>query len=91
VISRSPVVCRGRASTSDFTYYVAPSGAGVIDTGTNLWVPKILDDPLVGTQVAQITMTMLTEAGRGPLGRIHSQLTTPPVDTTGGSPPPTGE
>lgn len=73
VMARSPVVCRGVASTSDFTYYVAPSGAGVVDVGTNLWVPTILSDtdPATGEAVARVTLTMLREAAAGPLGRAH--------------------
>jgi hypothetical protein len=86
-MANSPVTCRGRRSTSDFTYYVAPSGAGVIDVGTNLWVPKLFDLP----QVTAITTNLMNEAERGPLGRIHAANPTPTAGVSGGSPPPPGE
>jgi len=33
-IARSPLVCQGRQSRSDSTFYIAPSGAAVFDAGT---------------------------------------------------------
>lgn len=90
LLASSPVICHGRPSTSDFTYYVAPSGAGVLDTGTNLWVPKILDDPAVGAVVAQITETILHEAARGPLGPLHPAHPSAPAPA-GGPKPSSGE
>jgi len=91
LMARSPVVCRGRASTSDLTYYVAPSGAGVIDTGTNQWVPRILDDPAIGATVAQITETVLREAAAGPLGVAHPARVDVGTARTSTSPLPAGE
>lgn len=91
LLAQSPVVCRGEASTADATYYVAPSGAGVIDVGTNLWIPKILDDPAIGATVARITETILHEASIGPLGRTHPQTTTIPSTAPAGRTPPPGD
>jgi hypothetical protein len=71
LVAQSPVDCRGHASTADFTYYVAPSGAGVIDTGTSSWIPRTLDDPKVGALLAQVTLTVLRAASVGPLGAQH--------------------
>ena len=71
VLAESPVVCHGRSSVANFTYTVAASGAGVLDTGTNQWVPRILDDPTIGATVATITETVLHEASAGPLGTAH--------------------
>ena len=90
-MARSPVVCRGRSSTSDFTYYVAASGAGVIDTGTNLWVPSILEPTQTGSVVAAVTLTMLREAGLGPLGLTHPAHVSSAAATGPGAPPPAGE
>jgi hypothetical protein len=90
VFADSPVTCHGRPSTSDFTYYVAPSKAGVIDTGTNQWVPRILDDPAIGSTVASITETMLREAAKGPLGQAHPAAPSAGAGASG-PPPPTGE
>ena len=41
VVAHSPVVCHGRHSFSDMTYYTAPSGAGVFATGTFGWEPHL--------------------------------------------------
>jgi len=92
IMAASPVVCRGVPSTSDLTYYVAPSGAGVIDSGTNLWVPSILSDRNVslGAYVAQITLTMLRQAAMGPLGLTHPAVPTG-LTATATAPPPLGE
>ena len=38
VFASSPEHCRGQAVTSDVTYYVAASGAGVFDAGTVGWI-----------------------------------------------------
>jgi len=92
IMAASPVVCRGVPSTSDLTYYVAPSGAGVIDSGTNLWVPSILSDrdPTLGAYVAQITLTILQQGAAGPLGRTHPAIPTG-VAASSTPPPPSGE
>jgi hypothetical protein len=34
----SPVTCRGRPGFQDTTYYTAPSGAGVLSSGTQWWI-----------------------------------------------------
>lgn len=88
LLAQSPVVCRGVASTADFTYYVAPSGSGVIDVGTNLWVPSILSetDPAVGAVVAQITVTMLRAASAGPLGTAHPAVASAVTGPQGSAP-----
>lgn len=90
VMADSPVVCHGRRSTADLTYTVAASGAGVIDTGTNQWVPRILDDPAIGATVATITETILREASQGPLGSVHP-LRPSASPAPAGPKPPTGE
>jgi hypothetical protein len=95
LLAQSPITCRGRLGTADFTYYVAPSGAGVIDTGTTSWIPLILDDPSVGATVAKVTLTVLEAASVGPLGVVHpAHPTAPPGRSTIGShspTPPTGD
>jgi hypothetical protein len=67
IMAHSPLRCRGKPGYSDLTYYAAPSGAGVLDTGTNLWVPK-LSDPTTATMVGQITENILTAFAAGPAG-----------------------
>ena len=79
LVAQSPVTCRGHTSTADFSYYVAPSGAGVLDTGTSSWVPRTLDDPKIGALVAQVTLTMLRTAATGPLGVLHRAHPTRPI------------
>ncbi|MGN6330587.1 MAG: hypothetical protein ACTHOD_02915 [Motilibacteraceae bacterium] len=77
VLAHSPVTCRGVHSWADLTYYVAPSGAGVLDVGTNYWVPALshdrsyLPDPRADVVVAAATRTLLLAFSAGPAGRTH--------------------
>jgi len=59
VLARSPVICHGRSSYSDMTYYTAPSGAGVWASGTNWWISKLSEDcsPLPTTTTSPTTST----------------------------------
>ena len=91
VLAGSPLTCRGVPSTADFTYYVAPSGAGVIDVGTTGWIPTILDDPRVGATTARVTLTVLGEGAKGPLGRAHPARPTGSEPGAAGRTPPPGE
>jgi len=62
---------------SDMTYYTDPaSEAGVLDTGTNNWIPAL--EPCPASQascpasaVAQITANLLHLFGQGPAGRLQ--------------------
>jgi hypothetical protein len=71
VLAHSPVTCRGKPYFSDLTYYVAPSGAGVIATGTNLWVdrlsPTCFMKPCGGPPI-RITANILRAFAAGPAG-----------------------
>jgi hypothetical protein len=91
LMASSPLTCRGVAGTSDFTYYVAPSGAGVVDVGTTGWIPKVLDDPQVGATVARVTLNVLEQGSAGPLGRSHPAHPTSAAGAVGGPAPPSGE
>jgi hypothetical protein len=70
ILAHSPLTCGGRASFADMTYYSAPSGAGVFDTGTQTWVTR-LDPPNQLQAVVDITTNVLTAFGRGPAGLVH--------------------
>lgn len=77
LLAHSPVTCRGVHSWADLTYYVAPSGAGVVDVGTNYWVPALahdrsyLPDPRTDVVVAAATRNLLLAFSAGPAGRAH--------------------
>ncbi|HZQ56703.1 MAG TPA: N,N-dimethylformamidase beta subunit family domain-containing protein [Acidimicrobiales bacterium] len=71
LLADSPITCRGAPSSADFTYYVAPSGAGVIDAGTTGWVPRLLDGTPAGQTLSTVTLTILEQASVGPLGPAH--------------------
>jgi len=73
ILAHSPVTCRNRPSYSDLTYYSAPSGAGVIDTGTGLWVP-FLSDPNGQPALIRITDNILVAFAAGPAGRQHPSV-----------------
>jgi hypothetical protein len=88
VVAHSPLHCRGRASSSDATLYVAPSGATVFDSGTNWWVSKLVfgcparEDPCVADAVRRITANLLVRLGKG----NHAPL---PATMPPSFPPPT--
>jgi hypothetical protein len=65
VLAHSPLNCRGRSSYADMTYYNAPSGAGVIDTGTQTWNTH-LDGTTPDPNVVAITTNILLAFGKGP-------------------------
>lgn len=77
VLTHSPFQCpQGLASAADTTYYSAPSGAGVFDSGTMLWVCAIyngcrVDDPFTGSVVRRVTDNLLLAFATGPAGRAH--------------------
>ena len=91
LLAESPVTCRGRPSTADFTYYVTPSGAGVVDVGTTGWIPDLLDDPHVGAALARVTLTILEQGAAGPLGRDHPARANGVAGAGPGVAPPSGE
>ncbi len=85
VLSRSPIPASlGQSAlgtfSSDMTYYTDPSsGAGVLDTGTNNWIPALTGDrdgcPAAATCAAmliqRITGNVLLAFGEGPTGHGH--------------------
>ena len=86
ILASSPQNCAGsgRAVTADVTYYVAASGAGVLDAGTESWscglptVAMVTDrcrtTSLPATEVRVIeraTRNILETFARGPSGRVH--------------------
>jgi hypothetical protein len=74
ILAHSPLVCRGIDSYADMTYYSAPSGAGVLATGTIDWIPQ-LTPPAPGAphndDVVAITKNVLAAFGQGPAGTAH--------------------
>lgn len=82
VVAHSPVPCAQKGRTfADFGYYAAPSGAGVVDVGSMLWVRgmKGTDSKYgitrAGSAFAQVvTRNLFAAMAAGPMGRAH-----PPV------------
>jgi hypothetical protein len=73
VLAHSPLVCKGRASFHDMTYYTADSGAGVFASGS-IWFERRLfpgssgaDDEQIGAMVTNILRTF----AQGPAGVDH--------------------
>jgi hypothetical protein len=84
VFARSPENCYGQPVDSEVTYYVAGSGAGVLDTGTEDWTcglpavamptlscPPATARPLVQRVIAAATRNVLLAFAAGPAGREH--------------------
>jgi hypothetical protein len=87
VVARSPVTCGGLQEEADMTYYSAPSGAGVWDTGTIDWVGSVIaycPGCQVPDQVTQITANVLAAFGARPAGAAHPSTATLPL--TSGTP-----
>ena len=78
VLTHSPVTCRTTSSYSDSAYYTVGSGAGVFDSGTNLWVAALCNVgekcPTTpgGSRVIQaVTLRLLRGMADGPMGLAH--------------------
>jgi hypothetical protein len=81
VLAQSPVSCGAVPSYSDVTYYVAASGAGVFDSGTEDWICALPDaaecpasgvgQPAVRRAIQAATANILTAFAAGPAGRGH--------------------
>jgi hypothetical protein len=79
VLCHSPVVCNGRPSFSDMTWYTASSGAGVFGAGTFNWEPHLGSDASIGppsvtnpdAAIQRATLNLLSAVGGGPAGVAH--------------------
>jgi hypothetical protein len=86
ILASSPQTCAGsgRAVSADVTYYVAASGAGVLNVGTEGWscglptVAMVTDRCLSTSRPAVVvrvieraTRNILRAFARGPSGRAH--------------------
>ncbi|HMG45083.1 MAG TPA: N,N-dimethylformamidase beta subunit family domain-containing protein [Acidimicrobiales bacterium] len=79
VLAHSPLTCRGEASHSDMAYYTAPGGAGVLNTGTLGFEPRL--GPLCAPadltparwecQLRQMVANVVTDFATGPAGDRH--------------------
>ena len=92
VLARSPVGCGAAPTYSDVSYYVAASGAGVFDAGTEDWMCAlpaaacpVATSPAVQRAIQAATANILTAFGAGPAGRAHPARELIPA--TGGRPP----
>ncbi|MGZ4472051.1 MAG: N,N-dimethylformamidase beta subunit family domain-containing protein [Nocardioidaceae bacterium] len=78
ILASAPYSCDGVPTTTESTYYSAPSGAGVFDAGTLRWScaldrrcgPASLGRPAVRF-VQQVTRTVLRGFAAGPAGLRH--------------------
>ena len=92
VLARSPVSCGAAPTYSDVSYYVAASGAGVFDAGTEDWMcalPEAEGCPVpaaaVRRAIGAATANVLTAFAAGPAGRAHPAREL--IPGTGGRPP----
>lgn len=93
VLTHSPVRCQRRPSYADMTYYTAPSGAGVFDTGTSIWVANLTGPCPQGgclhnDAVVTVTWNVLEAFGRGPAGLQHPSVSNAQQLPNGGAPLP---
>jgi len=79
VIAHSPLTCRGKASFSDMAYYTAPSGAGVLNTGTLGFEPRLgplcapadLTPARWDCQLRQTIANVVLDFAKGPAAERH--------------------
>jgi N,N-dimethylformamidase beta subunit-like protein len=84
ILARSPQTCSGRAVSADVTYYVAASGAAVLNVGTEGWscgLPTVAmatnrclttSPPAAEVRVIErATRRILQTFARGPAGRVY--------------------
>jgi hypothetical protein len=93
VLFHSQLMCYGRPTTADSTYYTTSSGAGVLDVGAYYWVCaldnvcRVPITPATQAVVSRVTANFLLAAAAAPLGQTHPAVdnvrqfypTTPPV------------
>ncbi len=78
ILAHSPLVCQGRSSFGDMTYYSALSGAGVFASGSIYWITKLTpasfpNSPYNAFAVA-ITKNVLQVFGAGPAGEKYPSV-----------------
>ena len=96
MLARSPVSCGAAPTYSDVSYYVAASGAGVFDAGTEDWICALPvaagcpapAPPAVQRAIQAATANILTAFAAGPAGRAHPAQEL--IPSTGGRPPQLG-
>jgi hypothetical protein len=84
ILASSPQTCGGRAVSSDVTYYVAASGAGVLNVGTQGWLCGLPTVAMVTNRclttsppaaearvIERATRNILETFDRGPAGRVY--------------------
>lgn len=76
VLAHSPVTCGGKPGHSDMTYYTAPSGAGVFDSGTLYLEPRLGElcaatDQSGDCQLRRLVDNLVTTLMAGPAGKVH--------------------
>lgn len=78
VLANSKVTCRKVNSYANMAYYTTPSGAGVLNVGTNMWVRALDHAAGKGADVqrsyqltAAVTTNMLRAFAAGPAGKAH--------------------
>lgn len=77
IVARSPITCVGRFDHADTTYYTAPSGAGVFDSGSLGYIAGLVTNPQPGTSagyVTTMTKNLLAGFGPGPAARAHPSV-----------------
>ncbi|MFJ4919428.1 N,N-dimethylformamidase beta subunit family domain-containing protein [Streptomyces sp. NPDC088725] len=82
IVAHSPLLCKGRHSHSDSSYYTVPSGAGVFSSGTMRWVEALMAgtreigrdhgmDARTAAFVTRTTENLLRGFAKGPAAKEH--------------------
>lgn len=76
VLSYLPYDCGGASTSTESSYYTTPSGAGVIDFGTQRWTCALRSrcrglPPRDDTFARRVTVNLLRAFAKGPVGLTH--------------------
>jgi hypothetical protein len=82
VLARASISPTEKGFVAMSTYYAAPSGAGVLNLGTNAWVCAMVNrcpwghsfDAKSMQQIRQVTTAIIAQAGREKIGNWRPAL-----------------
>ncbi|MHB8438781.1 MAG: N,N-dimethylformamidase beta subunit family domain-containing protein [Acidimicrobiales bacterium] len=74
ILAHSPVANRGPGRFSDVTWYTAPGGGGVLDTGTASWVNRLANSAAIPSGVFHAPVPGVTEPLLRAMENVYSVL-----------------
>jgi hypothetical protein len=82
ILAHSPVANRGRGRFSDMTYYTAPSGGGVLATGSAMFVDRLSNAPRINSSIVSPAVHGVTPVLWRVMENVFSVFGTAPASGT---------